>query len=259
MEAQAEPGTRRTFVVPIGPQHPALKEPGHFEITVEGEIVTAAEARLGYVHRGIEKGVEKHNWAQGMYMLERVCGICSHVHATAYALGAEKVAGVTVPARAQAIRVLVAELERDPQPPAVARGCRARGGLRHPVHVLMARPRDGHGPARVADGQPGQLLGQRAGRREVRRRGQAVEMPSEGSRLPRGAHALLHECRHHGRDAARADTRRRPDVHRTGREPWRRGTDRPCLWRPARRARRQPLRGLYGVSGSDGASIIAAI
>ncbi len=102
----------RKFVVPIGPQHPALKEPGHFEITVDGEIVTAATARLGYVHRGIEKGVEGHNWAQSMYMLERICGICSHVHATAYALGVEQLAGVQAPPRAQAIRVLVAELER---------------------------------------------------------------------------------------------------------------------------------------------------
>jgi len=104
--------TPRKFVVPIGPQHPALKEPGHFEITVDGEIVTAATARLGYVHRGIEKGVEQHNWAQSMYMLERICGICSHVHATAYALGVEQLAGVQAPPRAQAIRVLVAELER---------------------------------------------------------------------------------------------------------------------------------------------------
>jgi ech hydrogenase subunit E len=109
---QEAPSPRRRFVVPIGPQHPALKEPGHFEITVDGEIVTAATVRLGYVHRGIEKGCELHNWAQGMYMLERICGICSHVHATAYALGVEALAGVTAPPRAQAIRVLVAELER---------------------------------------------------------------------------------------------------------------------------------------------------
>ena len=64
------------------------------------------------MHRGIEKGVEGQNWAQAMYMLERICGICSHVHATAYALGVEALAGVQVPPRAQAIRVLVAELER---------------------------------------------------------------------------------------------------------------------------------------------------
>ncbi len=110
MEAVQE--TRKRFVVPIGPQHPALKEPGHFRIDVEGEIVVGATARLGYVHRGIEKGIEGRTWAQAAYMLERICGICSHVHATAYALGVEKLAGVTAPPRAQAIRELVAELER---------------------------------------------------------------------------------------------------------------------------------------------------
>jgi NADH-quinone oxidoreductase subunit D len=100
------------FIVPIGPQHPALKEPGHFEFTVDGEIVTNASVRLGYVHRGIEKGAENRNYTQAMYLMERVCGICSHVHATAFALGTEKLAGISAPPRAQAIRTLVGELER---------------------------------------------------------------------------------------------------------------------------------------------------
>jgi ech hydrogenase subunit E len=100
------------FIVPIGPQHPALKEPGHFEFTVDGEIVTDAKIRLGYVHRGIEKGAESRNWTQNLYLVERVCGICSHIHATALALGVEKLAKVTVPPRAQAIRTLICELER---------------------------------------------------------------------------------------------------------------------------------------------------
>jgi ech hydrogenase subunit E len=100
------------FTIPIGPQHPALKEPGHFEFAVESEVVKAASVRLGYAHRGIEKAVETRSWVQSLYLLERVCGICSHIHATAYCLGVERLAGVTAPARAQAIRELVAELER---------------------------------------------------------------------------------------------------------------------------------------------------
>jgi ech hydrogenase subunit E len=101
-----------TFVVPIGPQHPALKEPGHFEFTVDGEIVTAARMRLGYAHRGIEKAAESRNWIQNLYLFERICGICSHTHSLAYSLGVEKLAQVEVSARAQAIRELVAGLER---------------------------------------------------------------------------------------------------------------------------------------------------
>jgi len=100
------------FIIPIGPQHPALKEPGHFEFTVDGEVVTGASVRLGYVHRGIEKATESRNWNQNLYLLERICGICSHTHAMAYCLGVEKLAGVVAPPRAQAIRTLVGELER---------------------------------------------------------------------------------------------------------------------------------------------------
>jgi len=100
------------FTVPIGPQHPALKEPGHFEFTVDGEIVTGATARLGYVHRGIEKATESRNWIQDVYILERICGICSHVHAMAFAQGVEMLANVEIPPRARAIRTLIAELER---------------------------------------------------------------------------------------------------------------------------------------------------
>ena len=100
------------FIIPIGPQHPALKEPGHFEFDVDGEVVKSASVRLGYVHRGIEKGAETRNYVQAEYLVERICGICSHVHATAFCLGVEKLAGVEAPPRAQAIRQIVAELER---------------------------------------------------------------------------------------------------------------------------------------------------
>ena len=109
---EAGPVGENTFVVPIGPQHPALKEPGHFEFSVDGEIVTAARMRLGYAHRGIEKAAESRNWIQNLYLFERVCGICSHTHALAYCIGVEKLAQVEVSARAQAIRELVAGLER---------------------------------------------------------------------------------------------------------------------------------------------------
>jgi ech hydrogenase subunit E len=100
------------FTIPIGPQHPALKEPGHFQFTVDGETVTRAVVRLGYAHRGIEKAAEARNWVQNLYLLERICGICSHIHALAYCLSVEQLAGVEVPPRAQAIRTLFAELER---------------------------------------------------------------------------------------------------------------------------------------------------
>jgi ech hydrogenase subunit E len=112
MNAIATTQTEERFVIPIGPQHPALKEPGHFEFSVDGEVVTHATVRLGYAHRGIEKATEERNWTQNLYLLERICGICSHIHSTAYAIGVEQLAEVDVPPRAQAIREVIAELER---------------------------------------------------------------------------------------------------------------------------------------------------
>lgn len=104
--------TSENIVIPIGPQHPALKEPGHFEFKVDGEIVVDAHVRLGYAHRAIEKTAESRNWTQNLYLMERICGICSHVHAMTYIQGVEQLAEVIAPPRAQAIRVLFAELER---------------------------------------------------------------------------------------------------------------------------------------------------
>lgn len=103
---------RKPFEVPVGPQHPALKEPGNFQFTVDGEIVTNAAVRLGYAHRGIEKAAEQRNFIQNIYLVERICGICSHIHATAYCWTVEHLANIQAPPRAQAIRVLVSELER---------------------------------------------------------------------------------------------------------------------------------------------------
>ncbi len=98
--------------IPIGPQHPALKEPESFNLILEGEKIIDAEAKLGYNHRGMEKACESRNYIQNIYLLERICGICSHSHSTAFVQAVEEIAGVEVPLRAQYIRCIVGELER---------------------------------------------------------------------------------------------------------------------------------------------------
>ncbi|MCL2632743.1 MAG: nickel-dependent hydrogenase large subunit [Coriobacteriia bacterium] len=98
--------------IPLGPQHPALKEPANFALSLDGERIIGAAVNLGYNHRGIEKACESRNYTQTLYLIERICGICSHSHSTAFARAVEEVAGVEVPIRAEWIRTLVAELER---------------------------------------------------------------------------------------------------------------------------------------------------
>lgn len=101
---------RITF--PIGPQHPALKEPESFKITAEGERVVDADIRLGYVHRSIEASCSRRNYVRGQYICERICGICSHIHTNTFARCVEGLLGLEVPPRAKYIRTIMAEYER---------------------------------------------------------------------------------------------------------------------------------------------------
>ncbi|MEI7482747.1 MAG: nickel-dependent hydrogenase large subunit [Elusimicrobiota bacterium] len=100
------------MTIPLGPQHPALKEPVNFTLVLEGEQITGSTVNLGYNHRGVEKAAEARTFLQDIYLIERVCGICSHSHTTCYITCVEELAKALVPERALAIRTLVAELER---------------------------------------------------------------------------------------------------------------------------------------------------
>jgi len=100
------------FNIPIGPQHPALKEPISIRLTVEGEVIQDADLRLGYNHRGVEKLAEEKSWIQNIYLTERICGICSHSHSTCFVQGAEKLLEIEPPRRGLYLRYLVSELER---------------------------------------------------------------------------------------------------------------------------------------------------
>lgn len=101
-----------TVKIPIGPQHPALKEPVNFTVEVDGEQVVDAKVRLGYNHRGMEKAAELRTYVRDIYLLERVCGICSHSHTTTFVQGVEELLDEEVPRRGLYIRTIVCELER---------------------------------------------------------------------------------------------------------------------------------------------------
>ncbi len=100
------------IMIPLGPQHPALEEPESFNLLLDGERVAAAAVALGYNQRGMEKAAESRTYVQNIYLLERICGICSHSHSTCYVQTVEALAGAEVPRRALYLRALVGELER---------------------------------------------------------------------------------------------------------------------------------------------------
>lgn len=101
-----------SFPLTLGPIHPAFKEPISFSFQVDGEKVVSADIDFGYTHRGIEWVSQKRNFIQIIYLLERVCGICSASHPIAYSLAIEQAADIEVPPRAKYIRVIIGELER---------------------------------------------------------------------------------------------------------------------------------------------------
>jgi Ni,Fe-hydrogenase III large subunit len=98
--------------VVIGPQHPALLEPEKLTLTVEDEIVTKVDPRIGYVHRGIEKAAESRTYIQDVYLVERICGICNSIHATSFCETVEKILKVDIPPRAKYLRTITLELNR---------------------------------------------------------------------------------------------------------------------------------------------------
>ena len=100
------------MILPIGPIHPYLKEPIRLKLQTEGERVVKAEIEYGYVHRGIEKIIEGKTWQKGIYLAERVCGICSYEHTQSFAETIERISGVYAPLRAQFLRVITNELDR---------------------------------------------------------------------------------------------------------------------------------------------------
>jgi Ni,Fe-hydrogenase III large subunit/Ni,Fe-hydrogenase III component G len=98
--------------IPVGPVHAGIIEPGHFRFQIVGEKVLRLEARLGYVHKGIEKRFEALPLAEGYRLAGRVSGDSTVAYAWAYAQAAEAMVEIDVPRRAAWLRALALERER---------------------------------------------------------------------------------------------------------------------------------------------------
>lgn len=105
-------GGEGVFEIPVGPVHAGIIEPGHFRFSVAGDPIIHLEAQLGYTHKGLEKLAEGFTLERGLFLSERISGDETFSNSLAYCLAVEKIAGVTVPKRADYTRVIFAELER---------------------------------------------------------------------------------------------------------------------------------------------------
>jgi len=111
-ETGAIPGARPRTVIPFGPQHPVLPEPVHLDLVVEDEKVIEARPSIGFIHRGLEKLVEKKDYVEFVYIAERICGICSFIHAQTYCQAIETIMNAQVPPRAAYLRTIWGEMSR---------------------------------------------------------------------------------------------------------------------------------------------------
>lgn len=99
-------------VIPIGPYHPLQEEPEFYKLVVDGETVVDVDVRIGWNHRGIEKISESKSFDQSIFIVERICGICSSSHPITCVQAIEDIADIEVPERALYIRSIIQELER---------------------------------------------------------------------------------------------------------------------------------------------------
>lgn len=100
------------FVINMGPQHPATHGVLHMKIWLDGETIKKVEPHLGYIHRSIEKMSESLSYRQFIFATSRMDYLSAHINNQACALAVEKGLQIQATPRAQAIRVIMAELTR---------------------------------------------------------------------------------------------------------------------------------------------------
>jgi NADH-quinone oxidoreductase subunit D len=104
--------TDETLTVNMGPQHPSTHGVLRLVLELDGETVTHLHPIIGYLHTGIEKNAEYRTWVQGTTFFTRMDYLSPLFNELAYSLGVERLLGVEVPERAQAVRVILTEFNR---------------------------------------------------------------------------------------------------------------------------------------------------
>jgi NADH-quinone oxidoreductase subunit D len=102
------------MVINMGPQHPSTHGVLRMVLTLDGETVLDNQPVIGYLHTGIEKNTEYRTWVMGVTFVTRMDYLSPLFNELAYCLAVERLLGITgdVPERAQALRVILTELNR---------------------------------------------------------------------------------------------------------------------------------------------------
>jgi NADH-quinone oxidoreductase subunit D len=101
-----------TILLNMGPQHPSTHGVLRLLLELDGEVVVNCIPDIGFLHTGIEKNMEAKRWELAEVMTDRTDYLNNTGNNLAYCLAIEKLADLDVPLRAQAVRVILVELER---------------------------------------------------------------------------------------------------------------------------------------------------
>jgi len=104
--------TGETMLLNMGPQHPSTHGVLRLLLELDGETIVNAIPDIGYLHTGIEKNMEAKTYIKAEVMSDRLDYMNNMGNNLAYCLAVEKLVDLDVPERAQAIRVILTELER---------------------------------------------------------------------------------------------------------------------------------------------------
>ena len=101
-----------TMILNMGPQHPSTHGVLRLILELDGEVVINCIPEIGYLHTGIEKNMEAKTYLKAEVMTDRLDYMNNMGNNLAYVMAVEKLVGLDVPPRAQALRVILTELQR---------------------------------------------------------------------------------------------------------------------------------------------------